>query len=140
MKLFFLAALNLLVILCFFLFVQQKNRNLIRQFEKIESSIQSKQALQLAIQDFKAQQQQVLIENKNIENLEPLKVRTLDFVLGLVNELPVGISLVELTKSESTYHLKGIADSKEALRTFVNLHHLKLIKSKGLSFEVLGTL
>lgn len=140
MKLFFVIALNLILILGFFLFAQQKNKDLIRQLAQTESNIKSKQNLQLVVQNFKNQQQQILLHNKSVADFEPLKTQTLDFMLSIVNELPAGISLIKLTKLDGTFVVSGKADSAEALRSFVALRHLKLLKSKRLSFEASGNI
>lgn len=138
MKVFFTIALNLVFILGFFLFSHQKNKNLMRQLDKIENNIKSKQNIRLAVQNFKAQQQQILLQNKNVSELEPLKTQALNFVLGLINELPLGISLMELTKQDRTFVISGKTALKQDLRTFVNLRHLKLLKSKRRLFEASG--
>ncbi len=140
MKLFFVIAFNLVFILVFFLFAQQKNKDLVRELNSIENNIKSKQNLQLAIQNFKFQQQQILLRNKTVGKLEPQKYQTLNFAVNLVNGLPEGISLIELTKLDGGFVASGKADTTEALNTFVNLGHLKLLKSTRLRFEVSGNL
>lgn len=140
MKIFFIIALDLVFILVFFLFIHQKNKDLGRKFVQIENNIKSKQNLQLAIQNFKAQQEQVLLQNKKISDLEPLKYQTVNTVVNLINGLPAGISLFELRKLDDTIWVSGKVVSDEALKNFVNLHHLTLLKSKRLLFEVSGQL
>ena len=139
MKIFFIIAINSIFVLGFFLFMQQKNKDLARNLSRTEFNIKSKKDLQISIQNFKSQQEQVSLLNQNIADLELPKTQTLKFVIDLVNQMPAGISLIELTKLDESFLISGKASSKEVLRTFVNLRHLKLLESKRRFFEASGS-
>lgn len=120
------------------MFAQQKNKYLTRNIVQLELDINSKKDLQVSIQNFKSQQEQILLMNQTVSDLESLKTQTLSFVINLVNQMPAGISLIELAKSEESFLVSGKASSKETLRTFVHLRHLKLLESKRRFFEASG--
>jgi Tfp pilus assembly protein PilN len=132
-------ALNFIFILGFFLYSQQKNRYLTRYFDRLQFNIKSKENLQIAVQDFKSKQEQVFLLNQNVADLEQEKIQTVSFLVDLVNQIPAGISLIELTKLDKSFLISGKTSSKEVLRSFVHAKNLKLLKSKRRFFEASGS-
>ncbi|MEI6791003.1 MAG: hypothetical protein WCK42_07475 [Myxococcaceae bacterium] len=140
MKILFVITLDLVFIFGFFLLGHHRNKNLAGQVEQLELAIDSKQDVQIAIENFRIEQSQIIEQDRAVSKLEPLKYQTTDFLFNLVSHLPKGISLVELTKFEHTFLISGEAASKKDLDSFLDQRHLKLLKLKRLSFEASGNI
>lgn len=138
MKILIFILLNFSCIFGFFVFTQQKNKELTQQLLAIDQAIESKSAIWIAAENFKQQRQALEEQIERVVVLEQEKIKTLDFLYDFVNQVPQAISIFELSKKQDKLMVTGKADSQSILNGFLNKNNLKLMNQKRLSFEASG--
>lgn len=138
-KIILTVALNFIFIAGFFFLVQHKNGNLTKQVKQLDKKILSQKEIETVVQKFKMQQDWITLQSQNVSELEPLKYQTIQLLLNLSDHIPESVYLTDFVKLEHELLLSGETSSGEELKKFINQFHLKLIKSKGTSFQVSGS-